>query len=76
MTSAANAHANLVNRAATGAPNETRVIPGNAAGSYLVKKLEGAAGIVGARMPLGGSPLDSIDMNNIRNWINQGAKNN
>jgi len=27
-------------------------------------------------MPLGGTPLDAIDMQNIKNWINKGAKNN
>lgn len=76
MTSAGTAHSNLVNRSSTGAPSETLVIPGNAAGSYLMKKLTGASGIVGVQMPNGGAPLDTIDMNNIRNWINQGAKNN
>jgi hypothetical protein len=39
-----------------------------------VDKLEGTA--PGQRMPQGGVPLDSIDMQNIINWINQGAANN
>lgn len=52
---------------------EHRVIPGNAASSYLVKKLEGRAS--GERMPVGGQ-LSSTDLSNIKNWINQGAKNN
>ncbi len=52
-----------------------RVIPGNPDGSYLVMKLEGRQS-VGDRMPQTGSPLDSIDMANIRNWISQGALNN
>ena len=51
------------------------VIASDAANSYLVMKLEGTAG-AGARMPLGGAALDNIDMTNIKNWINQGAKNN
>ena len=74
MTSASGAYGALVDVAS---PNsgETRVIPGNAADSYLVKKLEGTA-TVGQRMPLGGGPLDDIDLQNIKNWINQGAKNN
>ncbi len=76
MTSASSAHSNLVGNPSTGSPSETLVIAGNAAGSYLVKKLEGASGIVGSQMPLGGSPLDSIDLTNVKNWINQGAKNN
>jgi len=74
MSSASTAYANLVN---VQSPNsgEVRVIPGNANDSYLVKKLEGRQA-VGARMPNGGSPLDATDLANIKNWINQGAKNN
>ena len=53
----------------------TRVIAGDAQASYLVIKIEGRQN-VGGRMPVGGSALDSIDVNNIRNWIDQGAKNN
>ena len=52
-----------------------RVIPGNADGSYLVMKVEGRAA-VGAQMPVGGTPLDNIDLTNLKNWINQGAKSN
>lgn len=39
-------------------------------------QLEGASGIAGSRMPLGGTPLDNIDLTNTKNWINQGAANN
>lgn len=76
MTSASNAYGNLVDQPASGRAGETLVVPGNAAASYLVKKLEGASGIAGARMPLGGQPLDNIDLTNVKNWINQGANNN
>ena len=48
--------------------------PGDAANSYIVIKLEGRQ-TVGAKMPLGGS-LDAISLQNIKNWINKGAKNN
>lgn len=51
------------------------VIPGDADGSYLVMKLEGRQA-VGLQMPRGGTPLDAIDLANIRNWINNGAPNN
>lgn len=74
MTSASGAYAALVNVTSL-ASGETLVIPGNADDSYLVKKLEGRQS-VGARMPLNGSPLDNVDLSNIRNWITQGAKNN
>jgi hypothetical protein len=67
-------HGELVNVAAEG-ESGTRVIPNDATNSYLVIKLEGRQ-TAGARMPLGGAALDTIDMNNIKNWINQGAKNN
>lgn len=76
MTSASVAYGNLVNQPAVGKTGEVRVIPGDAEGSYLVKKLEGAAGIAGEQMPRGMTPLDTTDMTNIKNWINQGAKNN
>jgi hypothetical protein len=67
-------YANLVNVTATQS-NVARVIPGNAQGSYLVVKLEGRQ-TVGTRMPQGLAALDNIDLTNIKNWINQGAKNN
>ena len=73
MSSAAGAYAALVN-VASPATAEIRVIPGNANDSYLVKKLEGRQ-TAGDRMPLGGN-IDATDLANIKNWINQGAKNN
>lgn len=51
------------------------VLPNNAQDSYLVIKLEGRQS-VGSRMPVTGEFLDSIDIQNIRNWIDQGAHNN
>ena len=67
-------YANLVGVRAT-QEAIVRVISGDPSGSYLVVKLEGRQS-VGSRMPLGGTPLDAIDLTNIRNWISQGAKNN
>ncbi len=52
-----------------------RVAKGDAAASYLVIKLEGNQ-LVGQRMPRGGTPLDNIDITNIKNWINNGAPQN
>ncbi|MHB1193562.1 MAG: hypothetical protein ACYC6F_10995 [Longimicrobiales bacterium] len=63
----------LVNVAST-QTGELRVIPGNATDSYLIKKLEGRAG-VGQRMPVGGQ-IGSTELANLKNWINKGAKNN
>lgn len=74
MSSATVAYEQLVGVPSTGT-GEVRVIPSDAANSYLVKKLEGTQG-AGSRMPLGMTPLDNIDLTNVKNWINQGAKNN
>ena len=30
----------------------------------------------GTRMPPTGSPLDTIDLTNLKNWISRGAKDN
>lgn len=70
---ASSPYAALVGVAST-ETGELRVIPGNAANSYLIKKLEGRAS-QGERMPIGGQ-LSDTDLTNLRNWINQGAKNN
>lgn len=67
-------YGDLVGVRATSEPI-VRVIPGDPDGSYLVIKLEGRQS-VGARMPQTGSPLDSIDLGNVRNWISTGAPNN
>jgi hypothetical protein len=69
-----NAYGNLVNVTATQSAL-FRVAPGDPANSYLVMKAEGNAA-VGARMPLGGSALDNIDIQNLKNWISSGALNN
>jgi cytochrome c553 len=67
---------NLVNVQSTGKPGAIRVRPGDANGSYLVQKLEGAADIVGARMPRNAAPLSDAQVKMIRDWINAGAPNN
>jgi hypothetical protein len=52
-----------------------RVRPGHAQdSSYLVDRLDGTS--PAPRMPQGGAPLDATDMQNIINWISQGAPNN
>jgi hypothetical protein len=71
------AFASLVNVPSSGLAGAVRVIPGNADNSYLVKKLEGAAGIVGLRMPRNGPPfLSDAQIKMIRDWITAGALNN
>ena len=55
----------------------SRIAPFDPDNSYLVRKVLGAAGIVGGRMPKDGPPyltLQQID--DIRAWVAAGAKNN
>lgn len=65
----------LVNVPATKSPcaGILRVKPGDAANSALYRRLEGTCG---DRMPLGLSPLPQTERDLIRDWINQGARNN
>lgn len=68
-----NSYAFLVDRPAEGIPELMRVNPGQAEQSYIVHKLEGAASIVGGRMPLGGPYLSQEQINQVRDWIANGA---
>jgi len=56
----------------TGQMNVLLVAEGDPDASYLIRKLEGAAGITGNRMPPGGALLQS-DIDVIRQWISDGA---
>ena len=54
-----------------------RVIPGDPENSYLVHKIEGRTGIVGARMPISGPPfLTDGQILILKRWIAQGAPRN
>lgn len=59
-------------------PSLQRVTPGNPNDSYLIRKLEDVAGILGARMPrpVGAPPLDPTTIDAIRLWITNGAQQN
>lgn len=69
------AYNNLVNVDSTSEPNFKRVLPNDAQNSYIVMKLEGRQ-TVGSRMPLNRSPLTTVQIQNIKNWINKGANQN
>ena len=71
--SSGNSYAELVGVGAT--QGGTRVIAGDAQNSYLIVKVENRQ-TVGGRMPPSGAALDTIDINNLRNWINAGAESN
>lgn len=68
-------YANLVNVQAVTGPcaGDMRGVPAAAATSALVKRLEGTCG---DQMPLGGTPLAAAQIQLIRDWITQGARNN
>jgi mono/diheme cytochrome c family protein len=71
------AHGQLVGVASVGKPGAIRVVAGNPGSSYLIQKLEGAADIVGLRMPRNGPPfLTTEQIALIRQWIQNGAPNN
>lgn len=76
LSSASETFAALVGVASAEQPAVQRVQPGNPDASYLVRKLEGASGINGARMPLGGPFLDQATIDQVRSWITAGAANN
>jgi hypothetical protein len=76
LTSAANSFAALVGVASSEQTTVKRVAANDAANSYLVHKLEGAATISGSRMPLGGPFLDQPTIDTVKSWINAGALNN
>lgn len=69
-------YGNLVNVPSAGVPSFDRVEPGNPNSSYLIKKLRGDGDISGDRMPRGGPPLSNSQLNQIIQWIEDGAPNN
>jgi hypothetical protein len=64
--------ANLVGITSLQQPALSRVAAGDPDNSYLVQKIEGTAAS-GARMPLGGGVLDQALVDDIRQWISDGA---
>ena len=80
MTSQAAAYTDLVNAKAAGSAcsgKGTRVTPGAPDSSimYLKVSLDDASPC-GGKMPLGGTPLEQAEVDQIEAWINAGAPNN
>ena len=69
-------HGSLVGVQSQEVPGLMRVAPGDAEQSYVIHKLEGRAGIEGARMPFGGPFLDDATIDQVRSWIEAGAQDN
>ena len=69
----ANAYGDLVGVTSANYAPGVRVTPGDPDASVLYQKLLGDQS-VGARMPLGGSPLAAGVIEKVREWIEEGAK--
>jgi hypothetical protein len=66
------AYASIVNAPSVEQPSLKRIAPGSPDASYLIQKVSGTAS-VGGRMPLGGPPLTSDEINALRQWVLDGA---
>ena len=66
------AYTSLVNHGvgAAACASQVRVIPGDAANSYLIAKLRNAPGICGLAMPRNRPPLPEEEIQAIEAWIN------
>jgi len=61
-------------RLANGGRSGTPFVAGRAADSLLVRKITGASGIEGQRMPIGKPPLSPEAIAVVEKWIDQGAR--
>lgn len=71
-----NAYVQIVNIPSTELPALKRVAPSDPNNSYLLQKINGTTNIPGLQMPLGKAPLNSDQVNLVRDWILSGAPNN
>ena len=70
------AYDRIVGVTSSGAPSMKLVDPFRPEASYLLLKLKGTAGAIGARMPLGGAPVPDADVAVVERWIAAGAPRN
>jgi hypothetical protein len=72
--------ANIVGVASVEQPGLLRIKPNDPANSYLIQKIEGAAGITGSQMPFGCPTtqpcLDQATIDQVKAWVSAGALNN
>jgi hypothetical protein len=69
------AYVNIVNVDSGQDPSYKIVLPGNSTDSWLVRKVEGRQ-TLGLRMPPSADPLSDVRIQNIKNWVDRGAKDN
>ncbi|HEY4446040.1 MAG TPA: Ig-like domain-containing protein [Steroidobacteraceae bacterium] len=72
---AAHSYNLLVGAPSNEQPSLLRVKPGDPDSSYMVRKIQGSAGITGGQMPLGETPLPQATIDAIRQWVTNGAPN-
>jgi len=73
---AGNTYANIVGVASLEQPALMRIAPGDPDNSYMVRKIQGTAGITGVQMPKGAAPLSQTQIDMLRGWVVAGAHNN
>ena len=56
--------------------NMCSIKPGDPDASYVFWKMEGRSGIQGVRMPFSGTAVTPADLQLMRTWILEGARNN
>ncbi len=71
---ATHSYAALVGVSSTEQPGILRVAAGDPDSSYIIRKLQGTAGISGQQMPFGGPYLPQSTIDVIRQWITNGAQ--
>jgi hypothetical protein len=74
VLSAGVAHGNIVGVPSNQMPTLDRIEPGDPNNSYLVRKVEGTG--QGGRMPLGQPALSNELIQNLREWVVDGAQDN
>ena len=73
LSSTSQSYDQLVGVAATGCADETFVVAGNSATSYLLDKLGSGGSYCGSLMPLSSTALSSAELALITAWIDAGA---
>ncbi|MEE9502890.1 MAG: hypothetical protein V3V48_12500, partial [Candidatus Aminicenantaceae bacterium] len=69
------AYGNIVNVDSKQDSSFKLILPGDSTDSWLVMKLEGRQ-TLGLRMPPSADPLNDVWIQNIKNWVDRGAKDN
>jgi len=74
MSSVSASSTSLISVSSSEIPGMLRVVPGDAANSYMYWKLSGNPNILGDPMPASGGPLSGSNLALIASWIDGGAK--